>query len=231
VRAGPARTAPASLHAVPMCRLVQGRPGACLAPGVELISDLGQQVHHVRLGVPDGEVALFGELDHGLAVPGRSGQYDLAALLGGEPVVSPGNLQTGRQPLDVPLGSVAMISAPPRQKENGDAIIRPYRMGTSSGTRVSDWPSSSPTGSLRSAVTNSACELRGTRLRAAFPRSARSDRLRCSIVAGLRRTPGRGLAGGVMAWPPVVADVASASRSRCCGIIRRGGRADPDLVG
>jgi hypothetical protein len=86
-----------------MVCLVQVLLDACLAFGVELVGDPGQHFFDVRVGVPDGKVPLAGELDHRLAVPGGSGQHDLAALLGGELVLAPGNGQTPRKPFDVPL--------------------------------------------------------------------------------------------------------------------------------
>ena len=43
-----------------------------------------------------------------------------------------------------------MISAAPRKNVNGDTSIRPYRIGTSSGTRVRACSSSSAIGSGRS---------------------------------------------------------------------------------
>ena len=45
--------------------------------------------------------------------------------------------------------SIAMIAAAPRKKVKGEASIRPWRIGTSSGTRLLSWSSSSLTGSLR----------------------------------------------------------------------------------
>ena len=47
--------------------------------------------------------------------------------------------------------SAAMIAAAPRKNANGDGDMRPYRIGSSSGTRVSAWLSRIPTGSARSA--------------------------------------------------------------------------------
>jgi hypothetical protein len=55
------------------------------------------------VGVPDRQIALAGEIDHRLAVPGGSGQHDLAALLGGVPVLQTGNRKARCQPFDVPL--------------------------------------------------------------------------------------------------------------------------------
>ena len=45
--------------------------------------------------------------------------------------------------------SAAMIAAPPRKNGNAEATIRPWRIGTSSGTRVASWRSSVFTGSGR----------------------------------------------------------------------------------
>ena len=66
-------------------------------------------------------------------------------------------------------------------------------MGTSSGTRVSAWPSSRATGSGRSGPgSNSAWAERGTSARAAWPRATRSATVRCSTRAlvGTRRSLG-----------------------------------------
>ena len=40
-----------------------------------------------------------------------------------------------------------MINAAPRKNANGETSIRPYRIGTSSGTRETACSSSNPTGS------------------------------------------------------------------------------------
>src|SRR4051794_19486523 len=81
-----------------------------------------------------------------------------------------------------------MMAAAPRKKANGDVSIRPYLTGTSSGTRDSAWPSSTATGSRRRAEgTQSAWLPRGTSLRAARPRAARSaGEIACwaGVVAG-----------------------------------------------
>ena len=51
--------------------------------------------------------------------------------------------------------------------------MRPYRIGTSSGTRVFACSSSSSSGERRSGGgSQAACEERGTSARAAFPRAA-----------------------------------------------------------
>ena len=50
----------------------------------------------------------------------------------------------------VPARSAAMIAAAPRKNVNGDTSIRPYRIGTSSCTRVRACSSSSAIGSGRS---------------------------------------------------------------------------------
>ena len=76
----------------------------------------------------------------------------------------------------VPARSAAMPRAAPRKKANGDDIIRPCRMGTSSGTRVFAWLSSRVTGSGRSgSVGSPAWEERGTVARACRPRAALSS--------------------------------------------------------
>ena len=77
--------------------------------------------------------------------------------------------------------SVAMSSAAPRKKVNGEASMRPYRIGTSSGSRVAPCCSSRPTGSGRSAAgSNTRWLVRGAVTRAALPRARRSSTLRCS---------------------------------------------------
>ena len=91
------------LDTVSALRLIDSRLSALLALGVDPISDLGQHVLDVQMGIPHFEVALACELDHGCAVRGGCGENYLPPLLGGEPVVAPGNGQTGRQPLDVPF--------------------------------------------------------------------------------------------------------------------------------
>ena len=72
--------------------------------------------------------------------------------------------------------SEAMTSAAPRKKVNGDTSMRPYRIGTSSGTRVVACRSSSATGSGRSAAGSKApWEERGARARASLPSAIRSS--------------------------------------------------------
>ena len=74
-----------------------------------------------------------------------------------------------------------MTAAAPRKKASGERSMRPYRIGTSSGTRVRACSSSNPTGSGRSgAGSQSACVERRTSARAAFPRAARSAGVACS---------------------------------------------------
>ncbi len=59
--------------------------------------------------------------------------------------------------------------------------MRPYRMGTSSCTRVTAWLSRRVTGSGRDESASQApCVERGTSARAALPRAARSSAVRCS---------------------------------------------------
>ncbi len=61
--------------------------------------------------------------------------------------------------------SDAMIRAAPRKKVNGETSMRPYRMGTSSGTRLAACSSSRATGSGRSGSgLHWPCEERGARL-------------------------------------------------------------------
>ena len=68
-----------------------------------------------------------------------------------------------------------MIAAPPRKKGNAEATIRPWRIGTSSGTRVASWLWSVFSGSGRFGTgSHSPWRERGTRRRAARPAASRS---------------------------------------------------------
>ena len=60
-----------------------------------------------------------------------------------------------------------MTAAAPRKKANGEASMRPWRMGTSSGTRVTACRSRMPTGSRPGAGLHSAWPERGDSARAA----------------------------------------------------------------
>ncbi len=62
--------------------------------------------------------------------------------------------------------------------------MRPYRIGTSSGTRVVACSSSRSIGSSRKLGSNTAWASSGTSLRAALPLAFRSSTVRCAIVAG-----------------------------------------------
>ena len=74
---------------------------------------------------------------------------------------------------------------------NGETSIRPYRIGTSSGTRLLACSSSSAIGSGRFAAGSQPLWLlRGTSLRAALPRALRSAGERWAILR----------AGGVVSW-------------------------------
>ena len=67
---------------------------------------------------------------------------------------------------------------------NGETSIRPYRIGTNSGTRVFAWRSSNSTGSARvDSGSNTACPARGTSFRAALPRAMRSATDGCGTAA------------------------------------------------
>jgi hypothetical protein len=71
--------------------------------------------------------------------------------------------------------SAAITAAAPRKNANGEASIRPLRIGTSSGTRVAACASRMATGSGRSAAgCQPACPERGHASRAARPAAARS---------------------------------------------------------
>ena len=79
--------------------------------------------------------------------------------------------------------------------------MRPWRIGISSGTRVSACSSSSGRSDLAAVVCGfqTACDERGHSERAARPRALRSDTVRCSTFAEttmvpLRRLPGRSYA-------------------------------------
>ena len=77
-----------------------------------------------------------------------------------------------------------MIRAPPRKNENGEASIRPYRIGTSSGSRDTACSSSRPIGSRRSGNSIAAWLERGTSALAAFPRADRSASVKCDTAFG-----------------------------------------------
>ena len=75
--------------------------------------------------------------------------------------------------------SEAIINAAPRKNANGEVSIRPYRIGTNSGTRDRACDSRSSTGSGRAELSgNTASSAHGTLVRAAFPRAARSTGVR-----------------------------------------------------
>ena len=79
--------------------------------------------------------------------------------------------------MGVPARSAAIGSAAPRKNVNGETSIRPCRIGTSSGTLVSAWASSRPTGSRSGAGSNTVCASSGTFARIALPSARRSTRL------------------------------------------------------
>ena len=92
-----------------------------------------------------------------------------------------------------PARSAAIRYAAPRKNVNGDTNIRPYRSGTSSGTRSTPCSSSRLTGSVRSgAGCHSPCTPRGTSSRAARPTAARSARVDVSCFPAAR-LPGSNL--------------------------------------
>jgi len=75
-----------------------------------------------------------------------------------------------------------MGRAAPRKNVKGETAIRPYRIGTSSGTRAAAWLSRRVIGSGRwAAGVNSAWLDRGTSARAVFPRAALSSRVGCGF--------------------------------------------------
>src|SRR5439155_2830039 len=86
----------------------------------------------------------------------------------------------------------------PRKNVNGETSMRPYRIGTSSGTRVCACSSRSSTGSRRSrGGSHSPWVERDTSPRAVFPRAARSCGVRCCTTFGLalrRRVGGTAVA-------------------------------------
>ena len=83
--------------------------------------------------------------------------------------------------LGVDARSAAMMSAAPRKNVNGEISIRPWRIGTSSGTRVASCSSSRAIGSGRSGDgVHRPWADRGASWRAAFPRATRSVSVRCA---------------------------------------------------
>ncbi len=78
-----------------------------------------------------------------------------------------------------------MIAAAPRKNANGEASIRPWRIGTSSGTRVASWASRMATGSERLAVgCHSAWREREMTARAARPAATRSAGVATDFATG-----------------------------------------------
>ena len=100
---------------------------------------------------------------------------------------------------------------------NGETSIRPYRIGTSSGTREEACSSSNSTGSGRcSAGSHSPWLLRGTSARAAFPRATRSAVVKCATFAALSERWSVVSAVSLLLIPylPVSSAYARASHSR-----------------
>src|SRR3954447_4684525 len=113
---------------------------------------------------------------------------------------------TCRSVRGAPARSAAIRYAPPRKNVNGETSIRPYRSGTSDGSRVCACSSSSSTGSLRPTDgSNAACDERGTSVRSALPRAARSITVGC----GTARTAPAG------SWPLRVGLCVAVPGSRC----------------
>ena len=80
-----------------------------------------------------------------------------------------------------------MIAAAPRKNVNGETCMRPWRIGTSSGTRVCGLlREHGDRVGRRADGSHSAWEERGTSARAAFPRAARSRGRRMLDALGLR---------------------------------------------
>ena len=77
------------LDAVSTARLVQHRLGQRDPSLVELVADLGEDLVHVEVGVPDGEVPALRELPHGLPVPGGGSEDDRRRFLVENPLSRP----------------------------------------------------------------------------------------------------------------------------------------------
>src|SRR5208283_5506154 len=105
-----------------------------------------------------------------------------------------------RSPEDlVPARSAAIASVAPRKYANGDTSIRPWRTGTSSGTRDSAWRTSSPIGSLDAAGEKSPWDASGASSRAALPAATLCSRAGCAPRSGVLRSPVAGEEGFVLA--------------------------------
>src|SRR6516225_5124824 len=77
--------------------------------------------------------------------------------------------------------------------------MRPWRTGTSSGTRDSDWTRSSPIGSLDAGAERSRWDASGACRRAALPAATLCSRAGCPPGPGVSRPPVSGEAGLVRA--------------------------------
>ena len=111
--------------------------------------------------------------------------------------------------------SEAITSAAPRKKVKGDTSIRPWRMGTSSGTLVRACSSSSEIGSGRSgAGSKTAWRSRGTLARAAFPLALLSASVRWVRAAGTFASANRVFSSTVIPPPPPSTATSVAPRTR-----------------
>src|SRR3954451_24014985 len=80
------------------------------------------------------------------------------------------HIWTSRPVWEHPARSAAMTAAAPRKYVHGDAVIRPYRSGSRSGTRI-DSCARSRSSATPSPRCHSCCRLRGTWTRAARPKA------------------------------------------------------------
>jgi len=100
---------------------------------------------------------------------------------------------TSSPAVGVPARSTAMIFAAPRKKVNGEAIIRPCRIGTRSGSRAASCACSNATGSGRSAAgTKSSWASGGVRVRASLPCARRSATSGCATFRPAISSPPEG---------------------------------------
>ena len=90
-------------HAVLRARLGRRLLGALELGLLDLASELGEQLVHLKARIPHIQAAHARELAHRIAVAGDRLQQDRAALLVRIAVVAPRHLHAHRQPLDVPL--------------------------------------------------------------------------------------------------------------------------------
>src|SRR5664279_6652070 len=97
-----------------------------------------------------------------------------------------------------------MIAAAPRKKVNGLASIRPYRIGTSSGTRLAAWASNREIGSGLVPLVVSAWSASGIDRRAALPAAARCERVTRPARARWAKAAPDGAPGAINGPDPAI---------------------------